>query len=114
MLCARLRLIEQKVPIVSDDKLKSDLALADLIRDLALAQAARKKQFAAIVRLVQHREAKGPAKDMREQIRRDYKLCRLLVDLEDQSEIVAMTEFVRDIKMKQPRHRSRRPSQDAT
>ena len=36
---------------------------------------------------------------MMTQIRRDAKLCRLLVDLEDQSEIIGMKEFVRDFKM---------------
>ena len=33
-------------------ELKRDLALADLIRDLAHTQGTREKQFAAIVRLV--------------------------------------------------------------
>ena len=36
-----------------------------------------------------------------EKIRRDHKLCRLLVDLEGQSEIIGMTEFVRDLKIKE-------------
>jgi hypothetical protein len=81
---------------------------ADLKCDLAHAQEAREKRFAAIVRFVQRREARGPAKDMREQIRRDEKLCKLLVDFEDQSEIIAMTEFVRELKMKQARRSSHR------
>jgi len=50
----------------------------------------------------------GPAKDMMEQIRRDNKLCKLLIDYEDKSEIIGMTEFVRDLKMKPPRRTSRR------
>jgi hypothetical protein len=91
-------------------EVKDALVLADLNRELARVQEARKKQFAAIVRFVQLREAKGPAKDMMEQIRRDNKLCRLLVDLEDQSEIIAMTELVRDLTMKQSRRKSRRHS----
>ena len=36
---------------MSDAELKCDLTFADLIRDLAHAQEAREKQFAAIVRL---------------------------------------------------------------
>jgi hypothetical protein len=47
---------------MTDAELKSDLALADLIRDLTYAQEARKKRFAAIVRFIRHREASGPAK----------------------------------------------------
>ena len=86
---------------MSDTELKSALALADLIRDLAHAKEVREKRFAAIVRVVQRREARGPAKDTMAQIRRDHKLCRLLVDLEDQSEIIGMTEFVRDLKIKE-------------
>ena len=78
--------------------LKRELALADLIRDLAYAQEASKKHFAAIVRLVQRREAKGPAGDMMEQIGRDKRLCKLLVDYEEQSEIIAKLDFVRELK----------------
>jgi hypothetical protein len=89
-------------------ELKSDLALADLIRDLAHAEEARKKQFAAIVRFVQHREAGGPAKDMMQQISRDNKLCNLLADHEDRSEIIGMMEFVRDLKIKPPRRTTHR------
>jgi hypothetical protein len=68
--------------IMSSAELKCDLAHADLIRDLARAQEARRKQFAAIVRFVRHREASGPARDMMEQIRSDEKLCKLLVNYE--------------------------------
>jgi hypothetical protein len=89
-------------------ELKRDAALADLTQDLALAQEAREKQFAAIVRFVRHREATGPATDMMAQIRRDNKLCKLLVDYEANSEIIGMTEFVRDLKIKQTRRTSRR------
>jgi hypothetical protein len=78
-------------------KLKNDLAHGDLIRDLARVKDARKKRFDAIVRLVQRREASGPAKDMMAQIRRDYQLCKVLVEYEDDSEIVGMMEFVRDL-----------------
>ena len=81
-------------------ELKSDLALADLIRDLAYAHEARKKRFAAIVRFVQRREASGQAKDMMEQIGRDKNLCKLLADYEAKSEIIGMMEMVRDFKMK--------------
>jgi hypothetical protein len=90
---------------MSGVELKADLALADLIRDLAYAQEARKKQFAAIVRTVRRREASGPATDMMEQIGRDNKLCKLLVDYEAKSEIIGMMEFVSEHKMKPPRHR---------
>jgi hypothetical protein len=55
----------------------------------------RKKIFAAIVRHVQRREATGPASDIMERIRRDQKLCKLLVDYEEQSEIIGMMDFVR-------------------
>jgi hypothetical protein len=100
VLCARLRLIEQKVLIVSNAEPKAELALADLIRDLAHAKQAREKNFAAIIRFVRFREANGPAKDMMEQIRRDNKLCKLLTDYEAKSEVIAMIKFVRDLKMK--------------
>ena len=93
---------------MSNAELKCDLALADLIRDLAHARETREKQFAAIVRLVRRREASGPAKDMMEQIRRDEKLCQLLVDYEAKAEIIGMMEFVRDLKMKPPQRASRR------
>ena len=53
----------------------------------------------AIVRLVQRREAKGRADDVMEQIRRDKKLCKMLVDYEEQSEIIGMMDFVRDLKI---------------
>jgi hypothetical protein len=43
---------------------KSDLAPADLVRDLALAQEARKRRFASIIRFVRRYEASGPAKDV--------------------------------------------------
>ena len=99
-----LRLIEERF-IMSNAELKCDLALADLVRDLAHAQEAREKRFATIVHYVRNREAMGPAKDMMEQIRRDNKLCKLLVDYEEKSEIIGMTAFVRGLKMKPPRRR---------
>jgi hypothetical protein len=77
---------------------KSNLAFANLIRGLALAQKAREGRFATIVRLVRRREASGPAKDIMGQIRRDHQLCKLLVDYETESEIIGMTEFMRDLK----------------
>jgi hypothetical protein len=76
--------------------LKRELTLADLIRDLAHAREARRKLFAKIVRYVQRCEAKGPADEMMEQIRRDKMLCKLLVDYEEQSEIIGMMDFVRE------------------
>ena len=79
--------------------LKRELTLADLIRDLAHAREARKKQYAAIVRHVRRRKAKGPADDVMEHIRRDKKLCRLLVDYEEQSEIIGMMDFVHELKV---------------
>jgi len=88
--------------------LKANRPLADLVRDLVHAQEARQKRFATIVRFVRHREAKGPAKDMMEQIGRDQKLCKLLVDYEDKSEIIGMMAFVRDLKMKPSGRRRRR------
>jgi hypothetical protein len=42
-----------------------------------------KRRFAAIERFVQRREARGPAKEMMEQIRRDNRPCKLLVDYEE-------------------------------
>jgi hypothetical protein len=45
---------------------------------------------------------------MMAQIRRDEKLCKLLVDYEDKSEIIVMTQFVRDLKMKPARRTSHR------
>ena len=83
---------------MSDAELKNDLTRADLARDLALAQESRQKRFAAIVRFVQRREASEPAKDMMAQIRRDYRLCKMLAEYEDDSENVGMMEFVRDLK----------------
>ena len=85
---------------MSNAELKSDLVHADLMRDLAHAQEARRKQFAAVVRIVQRREATGPAQDMMEQIRRDEKLCELLVAYEAKSEIIGMMEFVIDLRNK--------------
>jgi hypothetical protein len=88
---------------MSNTKLKYYPAIADLIRDIALAQEAREKRFAAIVRFVRRREASGPAKDMMEQIRRDHQLCKLLVDYESESEIIGMIELVLELKMKPSR-----------
>jgi hypothetical protein len=39
---------------------------------------------------------------MMEQIRRDEKLCQLLVAYEAKSEIIGMLEFVHDLKMTPP------------
>jgi hypothetical protein len=86
------------------------IVLTDLNRQLALFQEARQKQFAAIVRFVRRREANGPAKDLLEQIARDKKLCQLLVDYEEKSEIIGMMELVRDLKKKQSRRKSTRAS----
>jgi hypothetical protein len=85
--------------VIGSADLKRDLAHADLIRDLAHGREARRKLFDAIVRHVQRREAKGPAGDMMEQIRRDEKLCKLLVVHEEQSEIIGMMDFVSDLKI---------------
>jgi hypothetical protein len=79
-------------------ELKSELALDELMQELALAEKARRKRFADIVRFVRRCEAAGPAKDMMAQIRRDQRLCKLLVDYEQDSEIVGMLDFVRDYK----------------
>jgi predicted trehalose synthase len=87
---------------MSNADLKGALALADLIRDLALAEDRRKKRFAAIVRFVRRREARGSAKDIMAQIRGDHRLGQLLVDYETESEIIGMMEFVRHLKMKSP------------
>jgi|ERR1700683_3746440 len=77
---------------------KNDPAHANLIFKLARAKKAQEKKFAAIVRLVQRREARGPAKDMMLQIRRDQQLCKTLVEYEEESEIVGMIEFMLDVK----------------
>lgn len=90
---------------MSNAKHKSAPIPADLIRDLALAQEAREKRFAAIVRFVRRREASGPAKDMMAQIRRDHQLCKLLFDYETESEIIGIMELVLDLKMKSSRRR---------
>jgi hypothetical protein len=80
--------------------------LADrLCRELALAQEAREKRFAAIVRFVRRCEASGSAKDMMAQIRRNHQLCKLLFDYESESEIIGMMELVLDLKMKSSRRR---------
>ncbi len=63
-------------------ELKNDAAL---IRELPRAKVTRRRRFAAIVRLVQRREASGPAKDMIARIRRDYQLCKMLAEYEDDS-----------------------------
>lgn len=84
---------------MSSTKLESDLASADLTQSLALAQKAREKVFAAIVRFVRRREASGPATNMMEQIRRDRQLCKLLVEYESESEIIVIIEFTLDLKM---------------
>lgn len=88
--------------------MKRHLAHADLIRELAHAREAQQKLFAAIIRHVQRREATGPASCVMEQIRRDNKLCRLLVDYEGQSEIVGMIDFVHEFKV-EPALRGRAP-----
>jgi hypothetical protein len=82
-----------------------DPGRAGLIRDLALAEEAREKRFAAIFRFVRRREASGPAKDVMAQIHRDHQLCKLLVGYETESAIIGMMEFVRDLKMKSSRRR---------
>jgi hypothetical protein len=76
-----------------------------LCRELALAQEAREKRFAAIVRFVRRREASGPAKGVMAQIRRDHQLCKLLVGYETESEIIGMMEIVHYLKMKLSRRR---------
>jgi len=86
--------------IMSNAKLKSAPAPADLIRDLALAEEAREKWFAAIIRFVRRCEVSGPSKDMMAQIHRDHRLCKLLFDYETESEIIGMMELVFDLKMK--------------
>jgi hypothetical protein len=43
-----------------------------------------------------------------QQISRDNKLCNLLADYEDRSEIIGMMEFVRDLKIKPPRRTTHR------
>ena len=88
---------------MSNTKLKSGLAPVDQIRGLALAQEAREKRFAAIVRFVRRRSTCFTAPDMMEQIRRDHQLCKLLFDYESEFEIIGMMELVLDIKMKSSR-----------
>jgi hypothetical protein len=95
---AKARCVDQDVgSIIGSTDLKRDLAHADLIRNLAHAREKRRKLFAAIVRHVRGREAKGPAGDVMEQIRRDEKLCKLLVDYEERSEIIGMMDFVHEL-----------------
>jgi hypothetical protein len=96
---------------VMKPKPNSDLAYADLVRDLAIAKDRRKKRFAAIVRFFRRYEARGPAGEMMAQIRRDQKLCKLLCIYEADSEIIGIMEFVHDLKIK--RHGAR-PRQAAS
>jgi len=100
--------------IMRNVELKGALVLADLIRKFAHVEEARAKQFVAIVRFVRNREAKGPARDLLVQIDRDKKLCRLLVEYEEKSEIIGMVELVRALKKKQSRRGSNRTSHTAT
>jgi hypothetical protein len=93
---AKTRGIQAMQTTTGNPKLKRELALADLIRDMAHAEEARKTLFAKIVRFVQAREAKGPAQDMLEQIQRDQRLCKLLVQHEQESEIIGMMSCVRE------------------
>lgn len=86
---------------------KKRRAPLDFLRDLALAETARKRRFAAIVRFVRRCEAGGPAKHMMAQIRRDHELCKLLVEYETQSELIGIMEFVRDLKTKPSRRVSK-------
>ena len=76
------------------------MAAIGTINRLALAQEAREKLFAAIVRFVRRREASGPAKDMMAQIRCDHQLCNLLVGYETESEIIGIMELMRCRKMR--------------
>ena len=82
------------------NEMKADLVLADLIRDIAHAQEARRKRFSAIVRFVRQREALGPAKDIIEQVRRDEDFGSFLSITKTGPEIIGMMHFVRDLKMK--------------
>jgi hypothetical protein len=107
-LAGKTRCIQAMRTTTGSPELKRELALADLIRDMAHAEEARKTLFAKIVRFVQAREAKGPTQDMLEQIRRDQRLCKLLVKYEQESEIIGMMELVRDLKLKPPRRESGR------
>ena len=81
-------------------ELNGDSTPANLIRDIAIAQEAREKRFAAIVRFVRRCEAMGPAKDMMTQIRRDHRLCKLLYDYETESELIGAMEIVHELKIK--------------
>jgi hypothetical protein len=49
---------------------------------------------------------------MLNQIGLDKKLCKLLVDYEDKSEIIGMMEFLRDLQMNPPVARSFEPRRD--
>jgi hypothetical protein len=79
---------------MSGIKLNSHQVQADLRRDLERAQEARKKLFAAIIHHVRYREAVGRANGVMKQIRRDEKLCKLLVEYEDRSEVIGMMELM--------------------
>jgi hypothetical protein len=84
---------------MSNLELKSD-RLAELRRDLKIVEECRKTQFAAIVRHIRRRETAGQANGVMVQIRRDEKLCKLLVEYEGSSEVIGMMEFVigRDVE----------------
>ena len=67
---------------------------AEISQDLERAEECQKKQFAAIVRHVQRREKAGRAKSVIAQIRRDDKLCKLLVEYENGAELIGMMELI--------------------
>ena len=80
--------------------LSDNASLENLTLDLARAKLLQEKCFSKIVRFVrwqQKRLASGSA----EQIRRDVRLCELLVEYENQSQIVGMIDFLRDLTSRQ-------------
>ncbi len=86
------------------DKAQADLAdntgLETLTLDLARAKLLQEKCFSKIVRFVRWQQKK-PASGSAEQIRRDIRLCELLVEYENQSQIVGMIDFLRDLTSRQ-------------
>ena len=76
----------------------------ELTLDLVRAKLLQEKCFSKIVRFVRWQQRK-PASGSAEQIRRDVRLCELLTAYEDQSQIVGMIDFLRDLRLREQKRR---------
>jgi hypothetical protein len=75
------------------------LAIEKLTHKLEVAEAIREKRFTQIVRFFR-RNQKKPASCTADQIRHDIRFCELLTEYGKESEIVGMTDFVRELKIR--------------